>query len=245
MTTDAIVAIAGKDLRQILGRRTVRASLTVFPLIVAVGLPLIVRFAGHKTGGIPAAAIPPLLDAFTVLFVIGAATLPTFIASYSLVGEKVERSLEPLLATPASDGEILAGKSAAALLPPLIVLWAAAAVFMALSDVFTHGRLGYNYFPTGSSLVTILLLVPLAALLSVQFSVLISARVTDVRAAQQLSSLIVLPFAALYLLAELRVITLGGVAVAVTCSVIAVLDVGLFMLTRATFRREEILTRWK
>lgn len=245
MTTDAIVAIAGKDLRQILGRRTVRASLTVFPLIVAVGLPLIVRFAGHKTGGIPAAAIPPLLDAFTVLFVIGAATLPTFIASYSLVGEKVERSLEPLLATPASDGEILAGKSAAALLPPLTVLWAAAAVFMALSDVFTHSRLGYNYFPTGSSLVTILLLVPLAALLSVQFSVLISARVTDVRAAQQLSSLIVLPFAALYLLAELRVITLGGVAVAVTCSVIAVLDVGLFMLTRATFRREEILTRWK
>ena len=33
--------------------------------------------------------------------------LPANLASYSMVGEKVERSLEPLLATPASDGEIL------------------------------------------------------------------------------------------------------------------------------------------
>lgn len=245
MNLDIVTAIAGKDLRQILGRRTVRTSLTIFPLIVAVGLPLILRFGGRKTGGIPAAVIPQMLDAFTVLFVIGAAVLPTFIASYSLVGEKVERSLEPLLATPASDGEVLAGKSAAALAPPLAVMWGAAIVFMVLSDFVTRGRLGYDYFPTGSSLVTFLLVVPLSAVMSVQFSVLVSARVTDVRAAQQLSSLIVLPFAALYLLSELKVVTLDGAAVAVVCIVVAVVDVVLFLLAKATFRREEILTRWK
>lgn len=245
MNTATIATIAGKDLRQVVGRRTVRASLTVFPLVVGVGLPLIVRFGGHRAGGIPAAAIPPLLDAFTVLFVIGAATLPTFIASYSLVGEKTERSLEPLLATPASDGEILVGKSAAAVLPPLAVLWVGAAVFMVLSDAFTHRELGYHYFPTGESLLTILLLVPLAALLSVQFSVLVSARVTDVRAAQQLSILIVFPFAALYLLAELRVFRMDTRAVGIACAAVAVLNLALFALTRAAFGREQILTRWK
>jgi hypothetical protein len=49
-----------------------------------------------------------LLDSFAFYFVIGAVTPPTAIASYSLVGEKVERSLEPLLSTPVSDAEILA-----------------------------------------------------------------------------------------------------------------------------------------
>lgn len=242
----AIVAtVAGKDLRQVAGRRSVRTSLVVFPLVVAVGLPLVVRFAGHRSGGIPAGAIPPLLNAFTVIFVIGAAVLPTAIASYSLVGEKVERSLEPLLATPATDGEILLGKSIAAVLPPLIVLWAGSAVFMALSDALTRTKLGYNYFPTGHTLLIVLLLVPLAAVLSVQYSVLVSARVSDVRAAQQLAGLAVLPFAALYLAAELRLYTVDNTSVAIICAALVAVDIGLFALTRATFRREEILTRWK
>ena len=116
---------------------------------------------------------------------------------------------------------------------------------MVWADLLTHHQLGYAYFPTGQSLVTVLLVLPLAAILSVQYSVLVSARVTDIRAAQQLAGLIVLPFAALYLLAELRMFSLDGTGVAVLCIVLAVIDAALFGVTRATFRREEILTRWK
>ncbi len=36
------------------------------------------------------------MNAFSFWFVIGAAFLPVTIASYSLVGEKVQKSLEPL-----------------------------------------------------------------------------------------------------------------------------------------------------
>lgn len=245
MNTTVIATIAGKDLRQIGHRRTVLVPLIAFPLLIAIGLPLIVFRAEHRSGGIPANVVTTLLGAFVVIFVIGAAILPTVIASYSLVGEKVERSLEPLLATPATDTEILLGKAAAATLPPLAALWIGAAVFMVWADLLTHHQLGYAYFPTGQSLVTVLLVLPLAAILSVQYSVLVSARVTDIRAAQQLAGLIVLPFAALYLLAELRVFSLDGTGVAVLCIVLAVIDAALFGVTRATFRREEILTRWK
>ena len=44
-----------------------------------------------------------LLDSFSFFFVIIATIIPTAISSYSIVGEKVEKSLEPLLATPATD----------------------------------------------------------------------------------------------------------------------------------------------
>lgn len=245
MNTTAVATIAGKDLRQILSRRSIRTSLIVFPLAVAVGLPLVVRFAGHRTGGIPTATIPPLLNAFTIIFVIGAAFLPTAIASYSLVGEKVEHSLEPLLATPTTDGEILLGKTIAATLPPLIALWIGAAVFMTWSDILTHAKLGYNYFPTGHSLLMILLVVPLAELLTVQYSVLVSARATDVRAAQQLAGLAILPFAGLYLATEIRLFTLDNTSGAIICAAVAAADLLLYRLTRSTFKREEILTRWK
>jgi ABC-2 type transport system permease protein len=59
-------------------------------------------------------------QSFSFWFVMGASLLPTGIASYSLVGEKVQKSLEPLLATPTTDEEILAGKAVAAFIPVII-----------------------------------------------------------------------------------------------------------------------------
>ena len=56
------------------------------------------------------------------------------------MGEKVEKSLEPLLATPTTDGEILLGKSIAAFIPPVVATWAGAAIYMALIDNLTYAR---------------------------------------------------------------------------------------------------------
>jgi ABC-2 type transport system permease protein len=239
-----VATIAAKDLRIVITKRSIRLSVVLFPLVVAVGLPLVLRYGGRARGGIPATALPQLLQAFTFIFVVGAAILPTAIASYSLVGEKVERSLEPLLATPATDGEILLGKSIAAFLPPVTAIWAGAAVFMALSDQLTHSKLGYLYFPTATTLLIVLAVVPLAAILSVEYSVLVSARVSDVRAAQQLGAIAVLPFGGIYVAGEIGAFTLDGAALGIIAGSLAAVDVVLFVASRATFRREEILTRW-
>ena len=100
MTAADVVSIASKDLAVIRHRRSIMTALVLFPLLVGLGLPLVLVLAGRGKGGIPADVLPPLLTSFQFFFVIGAATLPTAIAAYSFVGEKVERSLEPLLATP-------------------------------------------------------------------------------------------------------------------------------------------------
>jgi ABC-2 type transport system permease protein len=188
--------------------------------------------------------LPALLDAFTFFFIIGAASLPTAIASYSLVGEKVEGCLEPLLATPASESDILMGKSIAAFVPPVAAIYAGAIVFMALCDRLTYDTLGRLYFPNWTSAVILGVVTPLAAIMSIEFSILISARATDVRAAQQFGALAVLPFAGIYVAAEINVLTLNIPMLGIISAVIACIDVGLFFASRATFQREQILTRW-
>jgi len=219
-------------------------SVILFPLIVSIGLPLVVHFAGHKHGGISASYLPTVLNAFSFFFIIGAAYLPTAIASYSLVGEKVEKSLEPLLATPITDSELLLGKSIAAFLPPIVAIYISAAVFMALINQLTHQTLGYSYFPNWSIGIILLLVAPLSAILSVQASVIISARASDVRAAQILGGLIALPFLAIYVASEIGSISLNANNLFIISAVILLVDVILFFISTKTFQREEILTKW-
>ncbi len=129
--------IAARDFKIFRRQRNIWYSIIVFPVIISVLFPLVIEYAGSRTGGIPAAAIPALLNSFSFFFVIGAAFVPLGIASYSIVGEKVEKSLEPLLATPLTDGEILLGKTISAILPTLVAMYTGALVFMGLIDAVT------------------------------------------------------------------------------------------------------------
>jgi ABC-2 type transport system permease protein len=240
--------IAAKDFKTYRKKRNIIYSLAVVPLIVAVLIPAAVTYGGHKNGasGIPATELVILLPAFLFFYVILAAYLPTPIASYTIVGEKVEKSLEPLLATPTTDGEILLGKGIAALISPLVAVWGGATVFMILMDLTTHSTLGYYYFPNLDAGALLLTLVPLAALLSVQVNVIVSSRISDVRTGQQIGVLTILPFAGLYVAGELDIIDLGSTTTyLIIIGALLVVDVLLFFVSRATFRREEILTKWK
>ena len=162
------------------------------------------------------------------------------------MGEKVEKSLEPLLATPTTDGEILLGKGIAAFLPSIGSVWGGAAILMTLMDAVTHDKLGYYYFPTWNTAVFLLLLVPLAVMLSVEVNVMISSRVSDVRAAQQMGLLMALPYAGIYLAGQRNFVNLGDTNDLLTISgILLAAVIALLFLVRTTFRREEILTRWK
>ncbi len=245
MHTD-VWTIAGKDLAVTMRRRSIVAALVAFPLLVGVGLPLVLALTGRKTGGLPSPdVVARLLTAFQFFFVIGAATLPTTIAAYALVGEKMERSLEPLLATPVTDIDVWLGKALAAVAPSVASMWVGMTVFMTITDIQAHGTLGYWFFPNRTALLAMFLLIPLVATVSAEVSVLVSARATDVRSAQQLGALIVIPFAAIYVTSELGILTLDTGSMLALGGGLLTLAVLLFFAARAAFNREEILTRWK
>jgi len=185
-----------------------------------------------------------IMNAFSFFFGIGAGVLPIILASYSLVGEKIEKSLEPLLATPITDNELLLGKSIAAFIPPVCAIYISSIFFMGLSDLWTHNILGYSYFPNWNIGLILLAIVPLSALLSIGWSVIVSSRATDVRAAQLQSTLIIIPFFVIYIMTEIGAITLDTKTIGIISGIILVVDIILFFLSTKTFQREEILTKW-
>lgn len=235
--------VASKDFKSFTKRKSILYSIIYFEAAVSIGLPFLLRFVARKPGGV--GLLPTLMNAFSFLFVIGAALLPVGIASYSLIGEKVQKSLEPLLATPTTDEEILAGKSIAAFLPAICSNYLGALIFTVLADLFTFSTLKYLYYPNWDLAITLFLVAPLACVLGVGFNILVSSRANDVRAAQQVGTLIILPFGAVYVLSELRVLMLTATNMLIMAAILAVIDVIIFYLVKATFQREEILTKWK
>jgi ABC-type Na+ efflux pump permease subunit len=237
--------IAAKDLKAIRKRRTILYTMVLLPVLLSLLFSYVIQYAFSTSPSLKISDLTGLLDAFAFWYVIMAAILPSPIASYSIVGEKVERSLEPLLATPVSDGEILLGKSVAAFLPTIIASYGGAAIYMTLIDVVTYGRIGYLYYPNAEMAVILLLLTPLTGLLSIELNVIASSRVSDVRSASQLGGIMFAPFMGIYLAGEIGVITLDAVTLLIISAIFAFLAVVMFSLSTRTFQREEILTKWK
>ncbi len=236
--------VATKDMRVFLRKRSAVNSLVLFPLIVGIGLPLVLRFAGARHGGLSSAQLPIIMNAFSFFFIIGSALLPTVLASYSLVGEKIEKSLEPLLAAPITDKELLLGKSIAAFIPSVGAIYIGSIVFMALANLMTHNTLGYSYFPNWTIGLILLLLAPLSAILSIEWSVIVSSRASDARAAQMQGLFIVLPLAAVYVASEIGAISLDTKTLLIIAAIILAVDIIFFFFSTKTFQREEILTKW-
>jgi ABC-2 type transport system permease protein len=233
------------DLALLRKRRSILYTLVILPIGIGVGFPLLVRYILQSSPHIPAATLTALIDAFGFWFVIGGVSLPTAIAAYSIVGEKVEKSLEPLLATPTTDGEILLGKVLAAFVPTMIALWGGAALYMALIDRITAGHLGYLYYPNLEIVLLVFVLAPVTAILAIEVSVAVSSRVADVRTAQQIGGVLFLPFILLYVAVEVNAFPLDPPHVLLLAGILSLAALGLFSVIRKLFAREEILTRWK
>ena len=192
------------------------------------------------------AAVNQVVGIATMYFVLIPAILPSIIASYSFVGEKIEKSLEPLLATPTTDGELLLGKSLASFIPCMVVTYVGAAISAIIIDVWsiTTPQIGTLVIPNPYWLLVIGAIAPLACIMSVEANIIVSSKVNDIRAAQQLGGLVVLPLVFIVIFASTSAQISVWLAIGVSVA-LAVADVALFYLSKATFQREEILTKWK
>ncbi len=186
-----------------------------------------------------------MVNILLMMLMIIPAMVPTVLASYSLVGEKSTGSLEPLLATPSTDREILAGKITAILVPTLSVSWAAGVMAILVVGVAGGELVRRHPLPLDQFAAALAFFVPAFALLSILANVIVSSRVTDVRAAQQIGGVVVLPVVLLFILSMAGLQTLGFVGIMVTSALVAAADGALAVVCVRLFRREEILIRWK
>jgi ABC-2 type transport system permease protein len=193
----------------------------------------------------PEAAIQAyLFQYFLVMLVLGPITSAMSVAAYSVVGEKQARTLEPLLATPLTTFELLAGKVLGALLPAVALSIVSFAAYLTAAGVFARaGVMGALMGP--QSFGTVFLLGPLAAMVALQLAVCVSSRVNDARTAQQLGVLVVLPVAGLFVGQIFGAIELTVPIILIIASGLLVVNTALMWIAVRLFDRETILTRWK
>jgi ABC-2 type transport system permease protein len=246
-----VFVILRKEFREIRQQRILLYSILLPPLLFVV-LPLI--FLQRVGNGSNASKLHvPSLQGLTVheytQGLVGTEfsnilIVPSIIAAYSIIGEKSNRTLEPLLATPVRRWQLLAGKILAALLPAVLVTWVSGGLFIAELAIVTDANV-VSHVVTGGWLILFLAGTPLLGLIAVSVMTAISSRVNDTRTAQQLSIWAVVPIIGI-ILGELS----GQFELTVSVSVIACLIlilVALLLTWGATqlFQRETILTRWK
>ena len=241
--------VSRKDLSVFRKNRYILYSLLAMPIFIGVVLPVIfVSALGAESVQLTheqlVAAATQIASMGTMYFVLIPSILPSIIGSYSLVGEKIEKSLEPLLATPTTDGELLLGKSLATFIPCIAVTYMGAAIFTPIIDAWSYTKLGVFLLPNPYWVLVLGVISPLACVMSVEANVIISSRVNDIRAAQQLGSLVVLPLVFLVIFASTSAQTSALLATGVSIA-LAIIDIILFYLSKTTFQREEILTKWK
>lgn len=232
-------AILLKELREYRRNRFVIVfAMTILPLIF-IAAPTIQLLTA------PAVAASAKLNArigisLTYMLIIPA-LIPATLAAYSVVGEREQGTLEPILTTPLSREEFLVGKALAAIIPTLLVAYAIFAIFLALAALFAHPAIRSAVF-AGSHIPVQVAFTPLLAGWSIWVGIAISARSSDVRAAQQLSVLANLPPVGIVALMNFNVIAPStGLAFGLAAALVAFDALG-WRLVAAAFDRERLIT---
>jgi ABC-2 type transport system permease protein len=181
---------------------------------------------------------------FAAMLLLIPIIVPSIIASHSIIGEKLARTLEPVLATPVSTWELLLGKCLAAMFPAVVITWVCGGIFITGLAWVAVSRSVLQVVISPGWLIVLFLCTPLMVMIAVAAMVALSSRVNDPRTAQQISAVAIVPvlliffgqLAGLLILSPLLALSFVGVLAAIAA-------LSLHLATRI-FQREIILTRW-
>lgn len=231
-------AIFQKELREYRRNRFVVVTMAVLPLVFVV-VPTIQLFAIKVS--ISSARLDTRIGLSLLYMLIIPAIIPSVLAAYSVIGEREQGTLEPVLITPIHREEFLIGKALAAFAPALAVAYGIFGIFLGLTALVAHPAVASVVFE-GSHLLVQLLFTPLIAGWSVWMGIAVSTRTDDVRAAQQLGTLASLPPGAIAALMALNVITPTlGLALGIAAGLLVV-DGLAWRAVSALFDRERLVT---
>jgi ABC-type transport system involved in multi-copper enzyme maturation permease subunit len=228
-------AIFRKELREYRRNSVIVSSMAVIPSIFVI-FPLVEVLA------LPASSANALLNGDPLAILLGIpALVPAVVAAYSVVGERQQGTLEPLLTTPIPREEFLLGKALAAFLPSLAISLAVYALFLACVDLFAQPAVASAVFQ-GPSLLAQVLFTPLLAAWSIWIGMAFSTRSSDLRVAQSLGSVASLPaIAVAYLIAFNVIHTTLGLALGLAAALLIV-DLLAWRIVSAMFDREPLIT---
>jgi ABC-2 type transport system ATP-binding protein len=151
--------------------------------------------------------------------------VPATMSAYSVVGEREQGTLEPVLTTPITRVELLLGKAVAIFLPAVVVAYLTFGVFLAIVALFADAPVASALWHA-PQLPAEVVFIPLLAGWAIWVGLAISSQVSETRVAQQLSLLGSLPPLALIALMSFQVITPSFGLAAGLAGLLLVIDCG-------------------
>jgi ABC-2 type transport system permease protein len=232
-----IGSVVRKEVREFRRNRFVISTMAILPFVFLI-TPMITLFR------VPASAsgtqVKAAVGVTSLLLLIVPLVIPPVIASYSVVGERIQGTLEPVLTTPVRRDELLLGKAVAAFIPSVTIAYAIY-FFAAIAFRIGAAHVVSSVIWHAPQMLAQILFTPLLAAFSIWVGIGISARASDVRVAQQLATLAGLPLLGFTSLITFQVLTPSiPLAVGFGLALLAI-DVAAWWVVSRMFDRERLI----
>ena len=234
-----IAGVVVKELREYRRSPFIIGTMLVLPLVFLIE-PIVIIF--RLGASVPAPTVDKSVSATFLLLLITPVLIPAVLAAYSVVGEREQGTLEPLLTTPVRREELLLGKALGVVVPAVLISYVVFAIIEIAAHLFASNAEVVVALSQGPHILAEILFAPLLAGWSIWVGIGISTRASEVRSAQQLGTLASLPPLAVVALVSFDVVTPSfTVALAFALGLLAA-DVVLWRVVSAMFDRERLIT---
>lgn len=258
-------ALIYKDLNEITSSKQVIMPMTIVPIILIVIVPLGLligaNFIGNDSSmmrefGPLIKKLPPEYMTYTpaqlLIKIVINYMFPSYfliipimcsgiIGASSFVGEKEHKTLETLLYTPISMEQLLRAKILGVFIPAYIITLISFVIFGIIINIGGFIHFGGLIFPDLKWLIIILWISPAINLLSLIFTVRVSAKSKTFQEAQQVSGLLVLPVILLLVGQMTGVLMLSTYVMFIAGGVILILDYILIKSVSSKFIAEKLI----
>lgn len=233
------LAVVQKELRDYRRKRSIVVTMAIFPIIFLIE-PVLSIFL------VPASTSGSTLDKYVVIpilyMLLNPVIIPSTLAAYSVVGEREQGTLEPLLTTPLRTQEFILGKAAAVMIPSVALSFTVFVLFLACVRLFANSAVASAVFHQGPILLALFLFTPLLAGWAIVVGMAISVRASEVRVAQQLGTLASFPPLGVIALLAIGVIHPTFTVAVLFAFGLLVIDVLALRVVSSMFDRERLIT---
>jgi ABC-2 type transport system permease protein len=229
-------ALLRKELRDYRRNRFVIGTMAAVPVLF-ITLPTVQLIAANTTDK----ALSLRIGLSLLYMLVIPVTMPSVVCAYSVVGEREQGTLEPVLSTPIRREEFLIAKALAAFVPTLVIAYAVFGIFLAVAALFAHPVIVSAIY-AGPHVLVQLLFTPLLAGWAIWVGIAVSTRSADVRVAQQLSVLGSFPPLIIVALMSLNVISESAALAVGLAAALLAFDLLAWRVVTRMFDRERLVT---
>jgi ABC-type Na+ efflux pump permease subunit len=254
-----------KDLKEIISSKQVILPMAMVPIVLTVLIPLaliigvnyigdvsdILRGVGSLLKKLPSeykAYSPAQLVIkiainylFPSYFLIIPIMCSGIMGASSLVGEKEHKTMETLLYTPISMEQLLRAKILGVFIPSFIITLISFIAFGIVINIGGFIYFGGLIFPDIKWLIIVLWISPAINMLSLTFTVMVSAKSKTFQEAQQVSGILVLPVILVLVGQMTGVIMLNNFIMVTAGAVLLIIDYILIKRISSKFTPEKLI----